>query len=190
MNDFVTPGGIVSFSPYIGQGLNETAKWNQAGENSLGTLVHIPLVSVNDGTVIESDYNISGPPTNDSYTFSTMHSPLDAYHPVSGNRRFGIYRDQAGTQVFYIAGVDRISTNSIAFGNFLGSIFQMDGFKEADKLWRDIQANMVNFINTHGGTANKFSGLSDFTARPNWSDVEQFLKKQIDYAELKRRLGC
>jgi hypothetical protein len=44
---------------------------------------------------------------------------------------------------------------------------------------------MVIFINTHGATANKFSGLSDFIARPDWIGFEQFLKDQIDYAELK-----
>lgn len=190
MNDFISSTSIVSFSPYIGQGLDETTKWNQSGANSLSTLVHIPLVSVNDGTVIESGYNIAGPPADDSYTFSTMHSPLDAYHPVSGNRRFGIYQDKAGSLVFYIAGVDRISTNGIRLGNTLASYFKQDGFTKADILWRDIQSNFLNFINNNGGTANKFVGLPDFIVRPNWSNVEKYLKKQITFEQLRRSLGC
>lgn len=190
MNDFISPTSIVSFNPYINHGLDETARWNLPGPSSLATLIHIPLVAVNDGTVIESGYSITGPPTNSSFTFSTMHSPEDDYHPVSGNRRFGIYKSASGNDVFYIAGVDRISTNGIRLGNFLASIVNQDGFTNGDILWRDIQTNLLNFINSHGGSANKFSGLPDLVVRPDWSDVEQYLKKQIDYQELRRRLGC
>ena len=193
MSDFITPGiyNTVLFTPYIDGGLDETSRWSQFGSSTIGTLIHIPLTTPFDGSVIETDYTINpGPPANSSYTFSTIHTPLDHYHPVSGNRRFGIYRDQAGTLVFYIAGVDRISTNSIAFGNAIASFFGQGGFTQADLLWRDIQKNMITFINNNGGHAATFSGLPDYTARPDWTDVDLYLKKQIDFAELKRRLGC
>jgi hypothetical protein len=48
---------------------------------------------------------------------------------------------------------------------------------------------MINFINANGGAAAYFS-IPDYVARPDWNDVELYLKKQIDFQELKTRSGC
>ena len=72
--------------------------------------VRIPLDA---GTVVESGYTDQfDPVTNsiyDRFTFSTMHTPNDGDHPVSGNRRFGIYNDPNGGYTFYVGGLDGIS---------------------------------------------------------------------------------
>jgi hypothetical protein len=191
MTDFaqpITSSSPATFSPYNAGGLDETGRWNMPYGGSLTSLIHIPLVAVNDGTVMETDYETGG--TNKWYTFSTMHSPLDDYHPVSGNRRFGIAETDPGHYMFYIAGVDRISTKGIGLGNSLGKAFGVNGFQKAIELWRKFQTNLISFINSNGGAANYPSVDAEFTSLPNWADVEAYLKKQIDYPELKRRLGC
>jgi hypothetical protein len=53
----------------------------------------------------------------------------------------------------------------------------------------DIQSNMLTFIAQHGGTASKFNP-SEYISRPKWSDVEDYLKGNIDLPTLKSRTGC
>jgi hypothetical protein len=70
------------------------------------------LNAVNDGTVVETDYETGG--TNKWYTFSTMHSPLDDYHPVSGNRRFGIAETDPGLICFTSPGLTVVPLKVLA----------------------------------------------------------------------------
>jgi len=65
----------------------DTNRFNQPGAASVGSLVHINMT--NDGTVIESDYQNTA--NGVYYKYSTMTSPLDLNHPVSGNREYGVY---------------------------------------------------------------------------------------------------
>jgi hypothetical protein len=48
---------------------------------------------------------------------------------------------------------------------------------------------MVAFIINNGGYAEKYS-QPNFILRPQWDDVDLYLKKQIPLDELKRRIGC
>ncbi len=63
------------------------------------------------------------------------------------------------------------------------------GFKSADSLWTSLQNGMIQFIQQNNGSATFYSNRNT-TARPHWEDVEDYLKDNIDFRELKRRLGC
>lgn len=93
-----------------------------------------------------------------------------------------------GEFTFYTMGVDRVSDHVFELVNWFGS---GDGtiFNGADNLWRAMQTNMIEFVNANGGVAELY-GTSEIKTRPNWDDVKAFLMKEIDMAELKRRLGC
>ncbi|NNU33811.1 hypothetical protein HK413_06035 [Mucilaginibacter sp. S1162] len=137
-----------------------------------------------DGTVIESDYQSNNNGT--FFKFSTMTSPFDLNHPVSGNREFGIYPDpnNPGSYTFYTMGVDRVSDWIFVVGNTL-----FNGFRRTDQLWTAMQSNMINYINNHGGHA-EFYGKKNYIARPNYNLVKDYLEGRISLAELKRRIGC
>src|SRR5690606_12194620 len=80
-------------------GLNDINKFFAGYENSIGTIIHFLLppqqwplfyFGWNDGTVIESGYQAA---SDNYFIYTTVNSPFDGQHPVSGNRRFGIYPD-------------------------------------------------------------------------------------------------
>jgi len=48
---------------------------------------------------------------------------------------------------------------------------------------------MIQFIQSSGGAASFYSNHNSI-ARPHWTDVEDYLEGNIDFVELKRRLGC
>jgi hypothetical protein len=79
-------------------------------------------------------------------------------------------------------GVDRTSNWVFSTLNTLGT-----GFAEADKLWGSIQTKMAAFINNNGGQAVKQTPV---IARPNWKNVDKYLRGQITFTQLKQMLGC
>ncbi len=182
-NSFIDLSLNVAFSPYVSSGINDTQLFNQDGKNSLSSLVHIKLI--NDGTVVLSDYTekVNG----NSFIYSTLTSPLDNTHPVSGNREFGIFQNPnaPGEYTFYTSAVDRTTDIITSILNNATNI----GFSAADNLWRNVQKNMVNFINNNGGQAALFSP-GEITARPDWDKVKKFLKGEISYDQLRIDLGC
>lgn len=180
INTFITGG--TRFDPYNYDGVDDRNLFNQPGNGSVGALVSINML--NNGTVIESDYQTASDKTY--FKFSTMTSPLDNNHPVSGNREFGVYNDpgRPGEHTFYIMGVDRVSDWQFAVGNRM-----VDGFNIADNLWTDIQTQMIAYINSHGGHADTYN-KPNYIARPDYNAVQDYLDGTIDLAELKQRLGC
>lgn len=197
LTSFITPSFIfsVAFSPYNYGGINDFTKFNQPYEGSNGALVHINMT--NNGSVIQSGFvrsisTTNGLPNSLSFTFSTIDSPLDDNHPVSGNRRFGIYKDPTSNDyTFYTMGVDRVSTNGFRTGDWIvdNLLFQKSGFEQADKLWTDIQSNMIKFINKNKGGALLFS-KQRIVARPRWDLAGRYLMGDIDFATLKTLMGC
>ncbi len=108
------------------------------------------------------------------------------------NSRFGIYSDpdHPGEFVFYTMGVDRIWDGTTALGNWImDQVSNQDGFDQADDLWSSMQQGLIQFIHDNGGSASYYSNHNSI-ARPKWADVEEYLKGNIDFTELKRRLGC
>lgn len=143
---------------------------------------HRPYVPF--GSVVESGY-YRGTINNvekDRFTFTTITSPLDNNHPVSGNREFGIFGNAATGYTFYTMGVDRTSDLTFSAGNWL-----LHGFDKADALWSNVQKNMAAYITKLGGQATV---LKPVTTRPDWDAVKDYLQGKIDFATLKKRLGC
>jgi hypothetical protein len=180
----------VIFEPYNSGGFIDTLRWNKDSLRSLGAVVHIAMDQ--DGSVILSDYKNTFPYPNylsHSFIFSTIKTPLDGYHPVSGNRKFGIYTDTTGGFTFFTMGVDRIATQSFAAGNWVMDLFSSSGFEKADMLWSGMQNNVINYINSHNGGAHNYP-RPNYIIRPKWSDIEDFLKGYINFQQLRTRLGC
>jgi hypothetical protein len=183
IDSFSTSAAI--FEPYNSGGFNDIIQNNKDTVNSLGAVVHIDMT--NDGSVILSGYQNSYLPSNyqsHSFIFSTIVTPFDGYHPVSGNRKFGIYTDNSGGFTFYTMGVDRISKNIFVAGSNVFDFFGNSGFEDADELWSGMQINMINYINSHGGSAQNYS-RTNYIVRPKYATIEQFLRGQITYQQLK-----
>ena len=53
-----------------------------------------------------------------------------------------------------------------------------------------MQLNFKAFINSLPRGQAEFYSQRSIIARPKWSDVEDYLKGIIDFAELKAKLGC
>jgi hypothetical protein len=185
---FALPVGTV-FEPYYhvsytGANINDSAKFLSPYTTSLGALVSIGIVP-DEGTVVESEYITSSSTNHFRFMFSTMISPIDGGHPVSGNRRFGIFPDGATGYCFYTMGVDRVSNPLTATANWITGL----GFAAADELWTTVQQRMIYFINLYGGSASFYSPTSR-KARPDWQQIRRYLMGEITLREYKDLLNC
>lgn len=113
---------------------NEWVRWL---ENPLGSLLSIQLFGEtpprtwgDDGSVVTSAYSQTG------WTFTTVHTPADDWHPVNGNRAFGYVDNNDGTATFYTRGVDRFSVFGYQYVQATTGI----PFSRADALWESFQA--------------------------------------------------
>ncbi len=191
INSFID-NSIAKFNPYIDILIDETSIWNS--NNPLGSILHLRMI--NNGSVIVSDYLNNDPFLNQaSFTVTTLKTPLDGMHPVSGNRRFGIQVDNVnGGYTFYVSAVDRITSNLFEVpNNVLGALGAPTGFDKADALWRGMQTNIINFITSpsSGGSASLYNGSPEIIARPKFDDIKTFLQNpNMSIAELKVLMGC
>ncbi len=146
-----------SFRPY-----NAAANRRWRSSSPLGSVIHIDMrtaggyVNPDDGSVVCSRF------APDHWVFSTIWTPADFGHPVSGNRQFGFLR-QDGEYIFYTRGADRTTGR-------LDSAMSGTVFGKADALWRSLQRGLANFVNSNGGTAVWTSRVS---RRHNWSAVKR-----------------
>ncbi len=187
INQFINTG-IADFQPYYDTYfLNDSTKWFSS--NPLGSLLHLDMI--NDGTVVVSDYWS----TVDSSRFivSTLRSPLDGIHPVSGNRTWGIGPDHAnpGGYIFYTSAVDRITNPFFDLFNDIGELTPItSGFEAADNLWRSLQDGMINFIQANNGSAARYVAVPEVTFRPPWFVMREFLRGNLTLQQLKEAIGC
>ncbi len=135
-----------------------------ASANPTGTAVSIELGNIGGhanyeyGAVLTSKYKNS--PTHSFWRFSTIFTQRDAYHPVSGNREFGI-KQEGISWVIYTRGVDRPST----WVYELGSLYLFDG---GHQLWLSFQNKLAQFVNANFGLATV---RPEFSQRYNWVDI-------------------
>lgn len=163
LNSFLA-GGPASFGAY-----NESERQKWMSSDYLGTIMRFDInaamwgLITQDGSVIAIDQS----PTR--WIFSTIRTPLDYDHPVSGFREFGYYME-GNNYVFYTRGIDRITLKSDHFAGEYGP-FQ-NAFEGADKLWTTFQNNLANHINSpvNGGVA-KIN--SPYKSRPNWNQYQR-----------------
>ena len=161
-----TEGG--KFLPFEGE---DAFNWMDG--NPLGAIFTIKMAD--DGSVICSDF-VDG----SHWTFSTLNAPgwfeggsWDGYHPVSGNREFGLENNGNGTFTFYTSGVDRLSGWWHAILN--GSPLIGDGFEKADDLWKCFLDQTKEFVEENGGVVSQDYDCT--TVRPKWDELKSLLQQ-------------
>lgn len=98
--------------------------------------------NVDDGSVVCGE---SGP---QHFVFSTVWSPRDLGHPVSGNREWGfIQPDNGGGYVFYTRAADRATTWPEAIAG------EPVVFRGAHMLWLGFQQRLAQFVTDQRGVA-------------------------------------
>jgi hypothetical protein len=97
-------------------------------------------INVDDGSVALTEI------TPDHWIFSTLWTPGDLHHPVSGNRWFGFQPTVAGEFIFYTRAADRLTT-------WVDEVAAETVFAGADSTWRSFQARLATFVNSNGGMA-------------------------------------
>jgi hypothetical protein len=149
--------------------LNEQSNWTDG--NAITTVMTISMPD--DGNVIASEH-VPG----EYWTFSTLNAPgwfegdsWDGFHPVSGNRRFGIITNPDGSYTFYTSGVDRLTGWWHALADATPFI---DAFGDADALWACVLEIIEDFVNDNGGVAS--SNFDCTTIRPSWSELRNALQ--------------
>ncbi|MFP5403603.1 MAG: S8 family serine peptidase [Gammaproteobacteria bacterium] len=128
---------IAEFSPYDA---TESAKWFSA--RPLTSVLHIDMkvwggFNIDDGSVLCSEA------AADHWIFSTIWTPADAGHPVSGNREFGFVRAPTGI-VFYTRGADRLTS-------LMDRVAGDAPFNAAHALWSSFQSRLFAHVVAHGG---------------------------------------
>ncbi|HVI43874.1 MAG TPA: hypothetical protein VM802_03365 [Chitinophaga sp.] len=171
INNFTKDG---PFSPYVSGTIDDTQLWNSQDPTS--ALVHINILG-DDGAVIVSEFE------HDHWIFTTIKSPLDGKHPVSGNRRFGIYKNSDGSYYIYTKGVDRLTK---FFANMVQEAAGIP-FSKADELWESFQYGVNKFINENGGKAEIQPSIK---ARPDWDLVKKVLTGEEPIDKLKENGNC
>ena len=114
--------------------------------------------------------------TDTQFVFSTVKAKYleDGYHPVSGNRGFGLRTNPDGTLTFYTMGADRETkmdpgspfSGKPYFGNTIIKKGYIDRgippgddaiFVAGDMFWRDFFSNLAEVLTNRGSKVNKSS---------------------------------
>jgi GH24 family phage-related lysozyme (muramidase)/uncharacterized protein YycO len=155
-NSFVDTN-VSEFAPYDG---SEAGVWQSPAP--LGSVVHIDMKSaegwlnLDDGSVVVAEF------APDHWIFATIWTVLDAAHPVSGNRKFGVATDESGNMLFYTRGADRAT-------GLLDVAAMSVVFASAHNLWLSLQQGVANFVNSNGGAASIGTATS---IRTPWPTVQ------------------
>lgn len=173
INDF-TDINHGKFYPVVAPEYNidDTQLWNS--NNPLGSLITIKIPADN-GTVICSGFG------SQAWIFTTVKSPWDGEHPVSGNRLFGYFIDTNGDMIIYTRGVDRFTTK--ISNNALQYTAESFGYSEAKKMWQTMQQKLSSFVNSNSGNSSIIPGVG-YT--PNYIFVKDYLKNKKPL----NSLGC
>jgi len=167
---------ICNFRFYPGIEELEQAKWE--GNDPVGTVFSIGFpklgVTIADGSVVCTKNNPH------QWIFTTVWTPADGTHPVSGNRVFGFEQLDNGEYYFYTRGVDRLTWKMHEIVNNINN----QAFNSADNTWLSFQTLVTNHIINKGGSA---SVANPVTYRPDWEEVEAVLKGNSSIESLD---GC
>ncbi len=127
----------------------------------VGSVVHIDMAArpnVEDGSVVVAEA------AADHWIFSTVRTPFDFDHPVSGNRWFGFAR-QDGRVTFFTCGVDRPTAG-------LDNILQDAVFNGAHQTWLSFQQGIAKLVKDQQGAATIGAPHSE---RYDWEQMRDFL---------------
>jgi hypothetical protein len=159
LNSFVDTGKA-GFSPY--DPTIDGPRWSSLAPD--GAVIHIDMrlgsqwANPDDGSVVCSASSPS------DWTFSTLWTPGDLAHPVSGNRQFG-YSSRPGSAgyIFYTRGADR-ATGAL---DYVGSNIV---FQAGHQLWLSFQSKIESYVNSNGGAA---SHVNPTSSRSDWEAVKR-----------------
>ena len=140
-------------------GVNDTNLWSSS--SPLGSLVTIKI-PLDEGTVICSGYN------SQAWIFTTVKSPWDGEHPVSGNRLFGYYMD-GNDMYIYTRGIDRF-TSTYSTPEVIRELENL-GYSKASDMWKNMQTLLSNFVNSNNGASQVIPGV-DYV--PNYIFVKEY----------------
>jgi hypothetical protein len=141
------------FSGYDGI---EAAKWNDADPSIVETTLVTIKIPFDEGSVLATRC------TEGKWIFSTVFTPKDGTHPVSGNRLFGFVKNEDGSYSFFTKGADRPTLPG-------GPAFYAAIFSGADTLWKSFQNKVAAFVTSHGGIATIEPPISE---RYDWREVQ------------------
>jgi hypothetical protein len=167
LNSIVSPASA-RFDPY--DAAIDGPVWS--GTSPLGAVISIQIyafgANVDDGSVVCSSFR------PDRWVFSTLWTPNDFGHPVSGNRAFGYVQNEDGSYTYYTRGADRPTT-------IMDSAAAQQVFAGADALWISLQEGIVTYVNSNGGVATKEARHSVRYPWPEvsavyWRPVEDWIK--------------
>lgn len=103
--------------------------------------------------------------TATDFIFSTVKTEKDGYHPVNGNRGFGIKDNQDGTWTFYTMGADREAMTDLGIeyvGNHVLHLGLVQGipsgpdavFQAGHIFWLHFFSNLMGYLDRVGMTVN------------------------------------
>lgn len=162
INDYLDIG-LSEFTPVS---VRDAIRW--VSPNPVGTVIFIDIEGPDNAYVVCSDAT----PTRWRFSTLTREIPLDSdEHPVSGTREFGYHGSQQRA-VFYTRGADR-ATYRLEFLN-------RKVFEGGHNLWRSFQREFVNWVNRHGGRAERFAFGSP---RP-----DTFISRRVSWSKVRREL--
>lgn len=136
----------------------------------IGAVMHIDMyVSVLGRPVkVDSGSVVCAQAAPDNWIFSTVYTPGDLGHPVSGNRMFGFVR-RGGVHVFFTMAADRL-TSLLDFGGEWGL---GRTFVTADQLWRSLQLGIARYVRAGGGRATIARPIS---TRFDWGPTQRLYR--------------
>jgi hypothetical protein len=122
--------------------------------------------------------------------FGTAYTPVDDYHPVSGNREFGFTRN--GNQItFYTRGVDRLTSTRGSIGSFAAQAVSMDAFARTDQLWSSLMRGVKADLKQANGGQDVATVPDSTVYRPDWDEVAKLYDDDPNNdAAVLDSLGC
>jgi len=185
LNDYIDTS-ISEFEGYRGM----TGEWNRwASSNPLGSVLSIDF-NAPGGIEFGSVVSIVNAPNR--WAFGTAYTPIDDYHPVSGNREFGFTR--SGNQItFYTRGVDRLSTGYHSIGSWGQGLnpFGDTAFQKADALWSSLMEGIKADLKQANDGQDVATVPDSVTYRPDWDEVAKLYDDDPNNdAAVLNSLGC
>jgi hypothetical protein len=145
----------------------DTPIWNSSSFTRAVMNIAIPHDA---GSVVVSESGDIG------WKFTTVTAPATGRHPVSGTRAFMVKRSAINPANYYfdIKGVDMISTGVAGLGL---PVMGEWGYGQANDLWIRFQGNVLDFINSNGGSAKI---LNNYSKRVEWRFVYYRYKDALE----------
>ncbi len=132
----------------------ENEIWNSDKPHSaIMYFTALPLAGITEKigekmAVMATDYKVTSNAM--TWIFTPVYADIMGvgFHPLAGNRQFGLVKNKDNTITFYTRGVDR--PYSLLDAPFGGEIF-----RGAHELWTTMTTNVENYINENGGKAER-----------------------------------